>query len=90
MIWVMASLFVILMLAVGFALYYFYTPKGKKKKMKPYQQYGMAAGALVGSLVGIALVEFFGYDYPSPFILMFLGMAAGQVIGLWYGHKKKK
>ena len=42
---------------------------------------GMALGGMVGALVGIALVEFWSFEYPVPFILWMLGMAGGQLAG---------
>jgi hypothetical protein len=39
-------------------------------------------------LIGIALVEFWGYEYPVPAILWMLGMAGGQLIGWLYNKKK--
>ncbi|MFH0922959.1 MAG: hypothetical protein V1811_02780 [Candidatus Micrarchaeota archaeon] len=48
------------------------------------------AGAIIGSLVGILLVEFYGFDYPFPVILMFFGMAAGQVAGILYEKRNKR
>ena len=48
---------------------------------------GMAAGGIVGAVIGILLVEFAGFEYPFPAILWMLGMAAGQIIGLIYKKK---
>lgn len=49
---------------------------------------GMAFGGIAGMLIGIALVEFWGYEYPVPFILWMLGMAGGQLMG-WLLSKKE-
>lgn len=49
---------------------------------------GMAAGGIVGVVVGIAMVELAGFEYPFPFITWMLGMAAGQVIGFLYKKRE--
>jgi len=51
---------------------------------------GMAAGGIVGVVVGIALVELAGFEYPVPAITWMLGMAAGQVIGFLYRRGKQR
>jgi uncharacterized membrane protein YfcA len=48
-----------------------------------------AIGGLLGALTGIVLVEFAGFEYPFPFILFMLGMAAGQIAGVAYTRLKK-
>ena len=48
----------------------------------------MAIGGIVGIVVGIVLVELFGYEYPLPIILWFLGMAGGQLTGWLYKRKQ--
>lgn len=61
----------------------------RKGKMRTHpMQTGMAFGGIVGMLIGIALVEFWGYEYPIPFILWMLGMAGGQFISWLYSKKK--
>jgi len=59
----------------------------EKTKINPINK-GMALGGIVGMLIGISLVEFWGYGYPVPFILWMFGMAGGQLIG-WFYNKKK-
>ncbi len=87
----MATLFILGMLGLGFAVYFLLNPKKiRKAKRHPYTQYGMAIGMILGSLIGIGLVEFAGYSYPMPFILMFFGWAIGSMAGVLYEHQKKK
>jgi hypothetical protein len=56
---------------------------------QPRYLLGGAIGGIIGSVVGIALVEFAGYSYPLPFILFFLGMAAGQLVGYLYQKRRE-
>jgi hypothetical protein len=58
-----------------------------RQKLDPMQS-GMAVGGIVGMIVGILLVEFWGYEYPLPFVLWLLGMAGGQLIGWFYKRKQ--
>lgn len=58
-----------------------------KVRIHPMEK-GMALGGIVGVLIGIALVEFWGYEYPLPAILWMLGMAGGQLIGWLYNTRK--
>lgn len=81
-------LYIILAIVILLALIFvFIYRKGQKKMLKPMEK-GSAIGGIIGMLAGIALVEFWGYDYPVPFILFLLGMAAGQVIGYLYQRRK--
>ncbi len=74
---------IVILLALLFVLIY----RKKEKKLKPMSK-GSVIGGIIGMLAGIALVEFWGYDYPLPFILFLLGMAAGQVVGYFYQRGK--
>ncbi|MFH0738103.1 MAG: hypothetical protein V1827_06305 [Candidatus Micrarchaeota archaeon] len=51
---------------------------------------GGAIGSIIGVSIGIALVEFAGFDYPFPIVTLFLGSALGQVCGLLYERRIKK
>ncbi len=75
---------IVILLALVFVFIYM---RKKKKALKPMEK-GGAIGGIIGMLSGIVLVEFFGYDYPLPFILFLLGIAAGQAIGYLYQRKK--
>ena len=80
--------YIILAIVILLALVFVFIYREKKKKaLKPMEK-GSAIGGIIGMLSGIVLVEFFGYDYPLPFILFLLGMAAGQLIGYLYQRKK--
>jgi hypothetical protein len=81
--WILISIVIIAVLVVLLGLYVL--RKGKAK-MHPMQK-GMALGGIAGVLIGIALVELWGYEYPVPFILWMLGMAGGQLIGWFYSRK---
>ncbi|MFH0835243.1 MAG: hypothetical protein V1881_02780 [Candidatus Micrarchaeota archaeon] len=59
-----------------------------KKKTKPIQL-APAVGAILGAVIGIALAELHYLDYPAPFILMFLGLAAGQLV-VWFSQQNRK
>jgi lipoprotein signal peptidase len=80
--WILIAILVLIVVLFGVFLFW------KKNKVAEARQLrfllGGAIGGIVGSVVGIALVEFAGYSYPLPAILFFLGMAAGQLIGLLY------
>jgi len=65
-----------------------YAVRRGKTPLEPMSA-GMVAGGIVGVVIGILLVEFAGFEYPFPIILWFLGMAAGQIIGLVYKKTKK-
>ena len=75
-------------LAVIIGLIAIYVMRRGKTPLEPMST-GMVAGGVIGVVVGILLVEFAGFDYPIPIILWFLGMAAGQIIGLIYKKTKK-
>ncbi len=76
-------LYIILAVVILLALVFVFVYRKKQKKMNPMEK-GSAIGGIIGVLIGIALVEFWGYDYPLPFILFLLGMAAGNAIGYLY------
>ena len=82
--WTLITIGILAVLVLLAGLYFL--RKGKTK-MHPMQK-GMALGGIAGMLIGIALVEFWGYEYPVPFILWLLGMAGGQLIGWLYRRKK--
>jgi len=82
--WTLISVVVLGILIILAGLYFM--RKGEKK-MHPMET-GMAVGGIIGVLIGIALVEFWGYEYPVPFIFWMLGMAGGQLIG-WLKNRKK-
>jgi len=65
-----------------------YAMRREKKPLEPVSV-GMAAGGIIGVVIGILLVEFAGFEYPFPIILWLVGMAAGQIIGLVYKKTKK-
>ncbi len=73
--WIPILIAILGVLIAFIGIYIFH--KGKQK-LEP-MQIGMAIGGIVGILVGIALVELWGYEYPLPFVLWFLGMAGGQL-----------
>ncbi len=75
-------------LAVIVILLGIFLVRKEKKEMHPMEK-GMALGGIVGVLIGIALVEFWGYEYPVPVVLWMLGMAGGQLIGWLYERKEK-
>ena len=81
-------LIVIGILAVILGLVGIFAMRRGKTPLEPMST-GMVAGGIVGVVVGILLVEFAGFEYPFPVILWFLGMAAGQIIGLIYKKTKK-
>lgn len=58
-----------------------------RRKLRP-MDISMALGGAVGALAGIALVELWGYEYPVPFILWMLGMAAGQLVA-WFSTRNR-
>ncbi len=74
-------------LAVIIGLVGIYAMRRGKTPLEPMSA-GMVAGGIIGVVVGILLVEFAGFEYPFPFILWLLGMAAGQIIGLIYKKTK--
>ena len=76
-------LIVIGILAVIIGLVAVHVMRRGKTPLEP-MYVGMAAGGIFGAVVGILLVEFAGFEYPFPAILWFLGMAAGQIIGVIY------
>jgi len=80
--------YIILAIVILLALVFVFIYRKKQKKMLNPMEKGGAIGGIIGMLAGIVLVEFFGYDYPFPFILFLLGMAAGQAIGYLYQRKK--
>lgn len=84
MAWILIAVLVGVLLVA--AVWYVYVKKGKR--VRPMQT-APAVGAVVGALVGIALVEFAGWEYPSPFILLLLGMAAGHLVSYFYQRSKK-
>lgn len=65
-----------------------YAMRKGKRPLEP-MSVGMAAGGIIGVAIGILLVELAGFEYPLPFIIWLLGMAAGQIIGLLYKKAKK-
>ncbi|MFH1587240.1 MAG: hypothetical protein ABID38_05260 [Candidatus Diapherotrites archaeon] len=67
-------------------LVWLYAMRKGKTPLEP-MSVGMAAGGIVGAVVGILLVEFAGFEYPFPAILWMLGMAAGLIIGQVYKKK---
>ena len=75
-------------LAVIMGLVGIYVMRSGKKPLEPMSA-GMLAGGIAGVVAGILLVEFAGFEYPFPFILWLLGMAAGQITGLIYKKTKK-
>ena len=81
--WILITIGIIALL---FVLAMFFLRK-RMAAMRPMDK-GMAFGGIAGMLIGIALVEFWGFDYPVPFILWMLGMAGGQLAG-WLLSKKK-
>jgi len=80
--------YVILAIVILIALVFVFVYLRKKKKALRPMDKGGAIGGIVGVIAGIALVEFWGYDYPLPFILFLLGMAAGQAVGYLYQRRK--
>ena len=74
-------------LAVIIGLVGIYAMRRGRTPLEPISA-GMVAGGIAGVVVGILLVEFAGFEYPFPVILWFLGMAAGQIIGLIYKKSK--
>ncbi len=79
--WIAVVAIIIAILAIIASL------KFRGKMMQPMDK-GMVYGGIAGMLAGIALVEFYGFEYPVPFILWMLGMAGGQLIGWFMGKKK--
>ena len=79
---VMVGILAVLVILAGM-----YVLRRENAGMHPMEN-GMALGGIVGVLVGIALVEFWGYDYPVPVILWMLGMAGGQLVGWFYRRKR--
>lgn len=86
--WVLFMVVAIGVILLALAAYVFVTNR-KARKFNKWDT-AMAWGALVGAFIGIGLVEFGGYEYPLPFILLLLGSAAGQVIGFLVKHRKKQ
>jgi hypothetical protein len=82
-LWILIIIGILAVLIVFFGIY---VMRKGKQKLEPIQS-GMAIGGIIGMLVGIALVEFWGYEYPLPFVLWLLGMAGGQVAGWFYKRK---
>ena len=80
-------LIVIGILAVLLVFLGLYVLRKERQKLDPMQA-GMAIGGILGMVVGIALVELWGYEYPLPFVLWLFGMAGGQLIG-WFFKKKQ-
>ena len=64
-----------------------YFLRRERQKLDPMQA-EMAVGGILGIVVGIALVELWGYEYPLPFVLWLLGMAGGQLIGWFFKIKQ--
>jgi hypothetical protein len=83
-------LIAIVALAVVLGLVWFFAARSGKPPVFEPMYVGMAAGGIVGVVIGILLVEFAGFEYPFPFILWMLGMAAGQIIGLIYKKKVRQ
>ena len=77
----------LVILAAVFVLLLFFLFQVKKTKTDPMGK-GMALGGIAGMLIGIALDEFGGYEYPVPVIFWMLGMGGGQLIGWLYSKKK--
>jgi hypothetical protein len=82
-LWILIIIGILAVLIVFFGIY---VMRKGKQKLEPIQS-GMAIGGIIGMLVGIALVEFLGYEYPLPFVLWLIGMAGGQVAGWFYKRK---
>ncbi len=82
--WILMTVGILAVLVILAGLYI----RRQGKTIHPMEK-GMALGGIAGMLIGIALVEFWGYEYPVPFILWMLGMAGGQLIGRLYSRKKK-
>jgi hypothetical protein len=86
--WILIAILVLLLVVFGvFLLYRKKIEAGEVEQ--PRYLLGGAIGGIIGSFVGIALVEFAGYSYPLPFIFIFLGMAAGQLVGYLYLKRKE-
>jgi uncharacterized membrane protein len=86
--WILIAILVLLLVVFGvFLLYRKKIEAGEVEQ--PRYLLGGAIGGIIGSVVGIALVEFAGYSYPLPLILFFLGMAAGQLVGYLYQKRRE-
>ena len=83
--WILITIGILAVLVILLGLYVL---RKEKTKIHPMEK-GMALGGIAGVLIGIALVEFWGYEYPVPVILWMLGMAGGQLIGWLYSRKKR-
>jgi hypothetical protein len=68
--WILIAILVLILVVFGVFLYWKKNKAGEAKQ--PRYLLGGAIGGVIGSFVGIALVEFAGHSYPLPFIL-FLG-----------------
>jgi hypothetical protein len=88
--WIITSI-IILLLVLG-ATYLFLRKNPALGKSKATEQIwtGGAIGSIIGVLIGIALVEFAGFEYPFPVITLFLGSALGQACGLMLQNRSKK
>jgi uncharacterized membrane protein YfcA len=75
-------------LVVFLGLIGIYVMRRDKAPLEPVSV-GMAAGGIIGVVIGILLVEFAGFEYSFAAILWMGGMAAGQIIGLIYKKRKK-
>jgi hypothetical protein len=82
--WILIMIGIIAVLIVLLGIYVI----GRGKQRLNPMQAGMTVGGIAGMVIGIALVELWGYEYPLPFILWLLGMAGGQLSGWLYKRKK--
>lgn len=90
MIWIV--LILILGLLIGGLVFFWRSRRniqpGEAKALGK-QFIGMGVGGAAGAIIGILLVEYWGYSYPLPVVLWMIGMAAGQIGGILYSKYRR-